>query len=94
MVLTLDSPPIYYDSKVIVFFEYIIDVNFRKELSALWQHSEEMTRSVSLLSKIVLQHQPDCNVGKKKEDNVAQFYKGHSAIIDQYEFMPGNIENL
>ncbi len=67
---------------------------YRKELSALWQHSEEMTRSVSLLSKIVLQHQPDCNVGKKKEDNVAQFYKGHSAIIDQYEFMPGNIENV
>jgi hypothetical protein len=53
-----------------------------------------MNSSVSLLYKIVLQHQPDCNVGKKKEDNIAQFYKGHSAIIDQYKFMPGDIENL
>jgi hypothetical protein len=25
---------------------------------------------------------------------IAQFYKGHSAIIDQYKFMPGDIENL
>jgi hypothetical protein len=53
-----------------------------------------MTSLVSLLSKIVLQHQPDCNVWKKKEDDVAQFYKGYSAIIDQRKFMPGDIENL
>lgn len=53
-----------------------------------------MTNSVSLLSKIVLQYQPDCDVGKKKEDDVAQFYKGYSTIIDQRKFMSGDIENL
>lgn len=53
-----------------------------------------MSSSVSLLSKIVLQHQPDCDVGKKKEDDVAQFCKGYSAIIDQHKFMFGDIEHL
>jgi hypothetical protein len=53
-----------------------------------------MSSSVSLLSKIVLQHQPDCDIGKKKEDDVAQFCKGYSAIIDQHKFMSGDIEHL
>ncbi len=68
-------------------------VAFRKEFSALCQHSEEISNSVSLLYKLVLQNQPNGDVGKKKEDDVAQFCKGYSAIIDQCKFMPGDIEN-
>jgi hypothetical protein len=51
-------------------------------------------QSDSLLSKIVLQYELGCNVWKKKEDDVAQFCKGYSAIIDQRKFMPGDIKNL
>ena len=48
----------------------------REEVQRLCEYSEEMNSSVSLLSKIVLQYQPDCDVGKKKEDDVAQATPG------------------
>jgi hypothetical protein len=53
-----------------------------------------MTRSVSRLFKIVLQHHPDSDIRKKKKDDVAQFHKSYSAIIDQSKFVARDIENL
>ena len=41
-----------------------------------------------------LQYRPDCDIGNKKEDEVAQFCKSYSAIIDHRKFMTGDIENL
>jgi hypothetical protein len=40
------------------------------------------------------QHQSDCDVWQAEEDNITDFCKGYSAIIDQHKFMLGDIKEL
>jgi len=53
-----------------------------------------MINSASFLSDLLTQHQPDCCVWQAEEDNVTEFCKGYSAIIDQHKFMVGDIKEL
>jgi hypothetical protein len=46
------------------------------------------------LSDLLPQHQSDCDVWQAEEDNITEFCKGYSAIIDQHKFMLGDLEEL
>jgi hypothetical protein len=57
-------------------------------------HYGEMTPHCPYCLKLFqLQHPSDCDIRNKKEDEVAQLYKSHAAIIDQRKFMPGDVKN-
>jgi hypothetical protein len=46
------------------------------------------------LSNLLPEHQSDCDVRQAEEDNITEFCKGYSAIIDQHKFMLGDIKEL
>jgi hypothetical protein len=53
-----------------------------------------VSASTAFLSRLLPQHQPDCDVWQTEENNVTELCKGYSSVIYQHEFMLGYIKEL